>query len=266
MKHKILLVGRAEDVIDRFFLDDSDTMECMTSSLISADLANQLRIFRPDVVVYCMKEEPEKQVLSASANTGPASKTQTPLAIIGKPSDYNFYLSLAPKNAAFFLERARPFGIIRDLLLSFIKDNDHKNNESFRKEAATESDRQVTKEKKSILVIDDSPIMLRTIADILKSEYEVASAPSGKAARHFLQRKSVDMIFLDYEMPEENGLVVFEKLKSDPRTADIPIVFLTGVKDSNNIRKALSLKPDGYLLKPIDAAALKEKIKEVLHI
>ena len=62
-------------------------------------------------------------------------------------------------------------------------------------------------------------------------------------------------------MPVENGPAVLEKLRANPATRDIPVVFLTGVSDREKIQEALVLKPQGYLLKPID----REKLLEVIH-
>ncbi len=65
-------------------------------------------------------------------------------------------------------------------------------------------------------------------------------------------------------MPDMNGAEVLKALRENPLTATIPVVFLTGVNDTAKIQKALRLKPNGYLLKPIDKNVLLSKIKEIL--
>ena len=80
----------------------------------------------------------------------------------------------------------------------------------------------------------------------------------------YLKKKTVDLILLDYEMPEENGPAVLAKLRANPQTANIPVLFLTGINDASKIQKALSLKPNGYLLKPVDHDTLLAKVHEVL--
>lgn len=119
-------------------------------------------------------------------------------------------------------------------------------------------------EKKRILIIDDSPTMLKAINELLKHKYEVATAINGKIGLRYLQNKKVDLILLDYEMPNMSGPEVFQALAANPETADIPIVFLTGVNDASKIQKALLLKPQGYLLKPVDRAGLLSKLSEIL--
>lgn len=117
---------------------------------------------------------------------------------------------------------------------------------------------------KRIMIIDDSPGMLKAIKEQLGTNYEVATAISGKIALKYLQNKTVDLIFLDYAMPNEDGPAVYEKILANPQTANIPVIFLTGVSDSSMIQKALSLKPKGYILKPVDKETLLTKVHEIL--
>lgn len=120
-------------------------------------------------------------------------------------------------------------------------------------------------ERQRILIIDDSTVMLKSIKAHLEDEYEVATAISGKVALKFLEKKKVDLILLDYEMPDEDGPTVFKKIRSLPENPDVPIVFLTSINDGEKIQKALALKPQGYLLKPVDKASLFKKLHEVLN-
>jgi CheY-like chemotaxis protein len=115
-----------------------------------------------------------------------------------------------------------------------------------------------------ILVIDDATIVHKAIKGYLDSEYEVATAISGKIALRFLQSKEVSLILLDYEMPEMDGPTVLTKLRENPYLASIPVVFLTGINDVEKIKNALALKPQGYLLKPVDKTALITKLHELI--
>ena len=115
-----------------------------------------------------------------------------------------------------------------------------------------------------ILVIDDNPLMLKVIKEHLHEDYDLATATSGQVALRFLQRRQVDLILLDYEMPDEDGPAVLKKLRANEQTADVPVVFLTGISDRKKIQKALMLQPDGYLLKPIDHEKLINTIKQYI--
>ncbi len=117
-----------------------------------------------------------------------------------------------------------------------------------------------TEERKHILVVDDDPIMLKTVKEQLHNDYDIATAINGKIAMKFLERKKTDLILLDYEMPGENGPDVLEKIRQNQFTKDIPVVFLTGVSDREKIQEAIALKPQGYLLKPIDHDKLIDTI------
>lgn len=119
-------------------------------------------------------------------------------------------------------------------------------------------------ERKHILVVDDDPVMLKMLKEQLHDDYDVATAISGKIAMKFLERKKTDLILLDYEMPEESGPVVMEKIRAKESMKDVPIVFLTGVSEREKITEALALKPQSYLLKPIDREKLLKVITDVV--
>lgn len=117
---------------------------------------------------------------------------------------------------------------------------------------------------KHILVIDDDTRILRLVKEELRDKYNVATAVNGRIALNFLERKKTDLILLDYEMPEEDGPEVLEKLRNNDATKDIPVVFLTGINEREKIQKVLAMKPQGYLLKPIDCAKLIQTIRQVI--
>lgn len=118
--------------------------------------------------------------------------------------------------------------------------------------------------KKHILVVDDDSSVLKLLKGYLAERYDVATAISGKIALKFLETKKTDMVLLDYEMPAENGAEVLAKIRENQATANLPVVFLTGVTDKKKILEVLALKPQGYLTKPIDMEKLSSTIKGVL--
>lgn len=119
-------------------------------------------------------------------------------------------------------------------------------------------------EMKHILVIDDDLMMLRLVKAELKDRYNVATAVSGKIGMKFLERRTTDLILLDYEMPEENGAEVLKKLRANPMTRNIPVVFLTGMNNREIIKQLVAMKPQGYLLKPIKCEQLVQTIQSVI--
>lgn len=119
-------------------------------------------------------------------------------------------------------------------------------------------------QRKHILVVDDNAMMLKMIKEHLHDQYDVATAASGRVALKFLERKKTDLILLDYEMPDESGPAVLEKLRASQTTKDIPVIFLTGVTETNKIMEALALKPQNYLLKPVDREKLLDTIAKTI--
>lgn len=120
--------------------------------------------------------------------------------------------------------------------------------------------------RKRILIVDDDMSYMKMIYDWLKGQYRVSMAGSGMQAITWLARNHADLILLDYEMPVTNGPQVLEMIKSEPQTADIPVMFLTGKNDKESIMKVLALKPADYLLKTIDKKGLTEKLEHFFMV
>lgn len=79
--------------------------------------------------------------------------------------------------------------------------------------------------------MDDDSGVLKLLKGYLAERYDVATAISGKIALKFLETKRTDMVLLDYEMPNENGAEVLAKIRENANTANLPVVFLTGVTE-----------------------------------
>ncbi len=118
--------------------------------------------------------------------------------------------------------------------------------------------------KKKILVVDDTPLMLRNIKNMLDQKYDVILATSGRQALNIIPQESPDLVLLDYEMPEMDGKAVFETMLADPDMKDIPVVFLTSVSKRSSILSILKSKPAGYILKPAEQSNVLDTIQQAL--
>ena len=118
--------------------------------------------------------------------------------------------------------------------------------------------------KKTILTIDDSGVFLRMLNGILHEEYDVRMATSCQKALVSICEKKPDLILLDYEMPICDGRETMIKIREIESDKNIPIVFVTAVNKVEHIKAVLSLKPAGYVLKPIDKDKLIELIKSII--
>ena len=118
--------------------------------------------------------------------------------------------------------------------------------------------------RKHILVIDDDLNTLKTLRYYLQDAYKVTVVNSGKVAVDFLLKYTPDLILLDYMMPMFNGAAVLKIIKSREATKDIPVFFLTGQTDRTTVMECLSLKPAGYIIKPVAKDALLDKMAKAL--
>lgn len=116
--------------------------------------------------------------------------------------------------------------------------------------------------RKHILIIDDDLNMLKILRYYLQDTYKVTVVNSGKVAVDFLLKYTPDLILLDYMMPMFNGAAVLKIIKSREATRDIPVYFLTGQTDKDTVMECLSLKPAGYIVKPVAKEALLAKMEE----
>lgn len=124
----------------------------------------------------------------------------------------------------------------------------------------------MTDGKYTVLLIDDSGLVLRSMKDILQNEYDVKIAISGKLALKMIPEVRPDVILLDYEMPEMNGAEVFDEIRKLPAFVNVPIIFLTSMDDKATIVELMKRKPSGYLLKPTNQIRLYEAIHRALGI
>ncbi|MBR0150317.1 MAG: response regulator, partial [Synergistaceae bacterium] len=116
--------------------------------------------------------------------------------------------------------------------------------------------------QRTLLLVDDDAVMIRTLREGLSVSYKVLPANSGANALKILARAKPDLILLDYEMPEMNGPQVLEALRENPDTANIPVMFLTAKNDAKSIAKIESLKPQGHLLKTLPLREIKEILQK----
>lgn len=117
---------------------------------------------------------------------------------------------------------------------------------------------------KRILFIDDSLIQQRILTVLLQGKYETLTARSGAEGIALAKKEKPDLILLDYDMPLMTGKETLRKLRQQEETKDIPVVFLTGVDSRSNVEAVLMLRPQGYLLKPVDQNRLFSTVEGIL--
>lgn len=118
-----------------------------------------------------------------------------------------------------------------------------------------------------ILIIDDNDINRQVLMGILRKEgYALLQASDGAQALATAEREHPDLVLLDIMMPLMDGYEVCARLKKDPRTEDIPVIFLSALTETSNKVKGLDLGAVDYITKPFDQAEVLARVRSHLKI
>ena len=118
-----------------------------------------------------------------------------------------------------------------------------------------------------ILVVDDSPDSLELISSELMKYYEVHVATDGVRCLELARRvRRPDLILLDVMMPDMDGYEVCRRLKANPDTADIPVLFLSGRTAAEDERIGLEIGAEDYLAKPVNPAVMLARVRAHLRL
>ncbi|GAB3489347.1 response regulator [Marinomonas epiphytica] len=117
-----------------------------------------------------------------------------------------------------------------------------------------------------ILLVDDEPTNLRVLRHILQDHYTLSFARSGQAALDLVEKESIDLILLDVMMPDMTGLEVCQQLKQSPKHKDIPIIFVTALRDSADEETGFNMGAVDYITKPVVPAIVLARVKNHLSL
>lgn len=120
--------------------------------------------------------------------------------------------------------------------------------------------------KKKLLVVDDVPENLIILYKLLRKEYQVIGANSGKEALQILSADRPDLILLDIMMPDMDGLEVCRVLKEDDRLREIPIIFITALTDEMDESRGFEAGAVDYITKPVKPAILSHRVAVHLEL
>ena len=122
-----------------------------------------------------------------------------------------------------------------------------------------------TDARKRILIVDDTKDILPVGSKRLQSwGYEPLTAESGEEGLRIAEQQLPHLILLDIMMPTMKGRDVCARLKANPKTAKIPVIFLTALGLADHIRAGMDLGADDYIVKPFEPAELKDRIAVAL--
>ncbi|MDX8125994.1 diguanylate cyclase domain-containing protein [Methylomonas sp. BW4-1] len=121
--------------------------------------------------------------------------------------------------------------------------------------------------KPLILIVDDTPTNIQVLAENLIDEYRIKVAVSGEAALEAIDRQGPpDLILLDVMIPGMDGYEVCRRLKSDPQTAAIPVIFVTAMNAATNEEYGLNLGAMDYITKPFYLPVVKARIRNHIRL
>lgn len=121
-------------------------------------------------------------------------------------------------------------------------------------------------ERLVVLAVDDTPENLDVVRGILTPQYRIKVATNGPAALRIVEKQLPDIILLDIMMPGMSGLEVCSKLKENPHSANVPVIFLTAKDQTEDETEGFKLGAADYILKPVNPPILQARVKTHLAL
>ncbi|MCR4793197.1 MAG: response regulator [Lachnospiraceae bacterium] len=264
---KVLVTGKnrkiATDICEHLENDRGYlTVKCSPSktALFDALLAEL-----PKVVIICLGDETDETVKAYNVLKEANRQGSCATIVVTNEDDEKIFIKYSELSKVSFLSRPVSLFALYEKMMGIEKkfqENADKNMSAFREWENENADKDV---RKKILIVDDDTEQLIHIKEQLREFYDVTAVKSGSAALKSIMKRKPDLILLDYLMPDDDGPVVFKKIKAFENFADIPIIFLTGMTEKSAVIETLTkLRPEGYIIKPSKKSELVAKIIDIL--
>jgi len=121
-------------------------------------------------------------------------------------------------------------------------------------------------QEETILIVDDTELNIETLMELLDDKYDLLASTDGEDALEIVSDEHIDLILLDIMMPGIDGYEVCQRLKRDPKTEDIPIIFITAKTDEDSIKKAYDVGAVDYITKPFRAKEVLSRVANHLAL
>lgn len=233
---KILIVGDFNDdtsELNAFLALHFDTQLCTDNAKI---VKSMLKMYTPDIVLINIEnfDVMHNEIFMAIEEYN----AQLPVITYGsetkKQNFISFYYSGQCKHVrdlgrdAIIKALCKEFNMDADVILRSVESID----------------------KHHIIVVDDNPVLLRNMRNMLQDKYRVSLATSAAQCMKVMGQDKPDLIILDYEMPVVDGKQTLEMIRAEDDYRNVPVIFLTGIADKAHVDAVLDLKPAGYFVKP----------------
>jgi putative two-component system response regulator len=121
-------------------------------------------------------------------------------------------------------------------------------------------------EQKTILIVDDTETNIENLMVLFEDKYDLLATTDGSEAIEILEDEKVDLILLDIMMPQINGFEVCKRIKENPQTKDIPVIFITAKTDEDSIAQAYDVGGTDYITKPFRAKEVLSRVANNLAL
>ena len=122
----------------------------------------------------------------------------------------------------------------------------------------------VSSRRSRILIVDDDPVVRRIVLELLNNRYTVITASTGVQLPDLLQKHKPDLVILDVMLPWLNGFELCRIIKTHSTEHQMPVLFLTGCKEKEDILTGQEVGASGYLTKPFYAKDLYREVERLL--
>ena len=247
----ILLIGKIDDIARSLHECLIDTYNVQICSENVEHIQGMCRITNPAMVIVCQVSQDDEDATVFDFFNGQTKKA--PLLLITSRESWATEARRHLETVTFdYLLRPVTKDMVLEKCKRLLDDKSDLNS----------ADKEVRKRK--VLLVDDSPVLLRNVRALLEPKYKVFLANSGKKALQILKEREIDVVLLDYIMPGMDGLEVYNQILGDEYTCNIPVIFLTGVNQKQKALEVLQTMPFGYVLKPPDREELEDRIEEAV--
>ena len=234
---KILIVGdfsvESPSDVNSFLAQHFHTQLCTSSAKI---VKSMLKLYAPDLVLMDIDdfETHQEDIFEAIREYN----EQLPVITFGRELKKQMFISYYYSGQCKHIQQPGREEIIKEICKAFSMNADAILN------AVVET------EKRHIIVVDDNPVLLRNMRNMLQDKYRVTLATSAAQCMKAMGQDRPDLIILDYEMPVVDGKQTLEMIRAEDDYKNVPVIFLTGIADKEHVDAVLDLKPAGYFVKP----------------
>jgi phosphoserine phosphatase RsbU/P len=115
-----------------------------------------------------------------------------------------------------------------------------------------------------VLIVDDVKANVDMLVEALRGDYKLSVALGGEAALRAVEKSPPDLLLLDIMMPDVDGYEVCRRLRADPATREIPVMFLSSLEDVQDKARGFELGANDYLTKPFEILEVKARVRSLL--